>query len=226
MELIFGVAVITHPKYWRQAEIEILEDLAGFYPLDDLVKKYNTIATKQGFPERNRNAIKVKLKRLGLTRKPCFDNFSETDVAAILEVNRRTIYEWRRYEGLPYRKVARNKICITRKDFTAWLVATKRTYLLHGIKPEQLELLICDRKLINQYSPKPPVQRRKPVPVINVSTGQKFASIREASKKSFTSKKMICNSVEKKRPNRYGERWAELVCVLFFWSIAMTAIHS
>ena len=193
---------------WTKPEIELLEDLIGYYFIHDLVKIYNQKASELGLPTRNYNGITVKLRRLGMSQKPSLDSFSGTDIATILGVNRRTVYEWQAKEGLPSRKVAKNKVVITKKDFTRWV--RSRPYLLYGISKEQLELIIDDRKLINECSQRKPVQRRHPVPVVNLNTGQKFKSIKEAARKTFNGVQTIRRSIRSQRPTAFGDRWAEL----------------
>lgn len=107
---------IKSTKFWSDEEIDYLEENFGKYSLKTLSKNLN----------RTESAIKEKCTRLGLTSALNNTGLLNTnDIAKALGVDRKTIWNFIQYNGLPAtKKVVLRKAKFWRiniKDFWKWL---------------------------------------------------------------------------------------------------------
>lgn len=132
---------IKNTRFWTEEELSYIERYFGLYPLKTLSKKLN----------RSESAIKGKCAKLGLTS--ALNNtglLSTNDLAKALGFNRKTIWNFIKYKGLPAKKqvVLKNgefwRIKI--EDFWNWLEENKDLVDLSkleknifGIEPEWVD---------------------------------------------------------------------------------------
>ena len=189
---------------WESNADFYLEKFAGSLPLPDLVKRFNAAAKNKGWAQRSETAIKVRLKRLGLSCKASFDNFSTIELARTLNIKRDRAELWIEKGLLPYRKVARNVGAIRATDFR--LFVEQHWQRLAEVDLEGLAWLGVKTELIEAIAALPPCKHGKAMPVRRTDTGEVFHSIKEASRKCYVDRTGIRLSVEENRPVS-GIKW-------------------
>lgn len=124
---------IESTKFWTDKEIDYLENNYGRYPLSVMSKKLN----------RTEAAIKEKCTKLGLTSALNNTGLLNTnDIAKALGLNRKTIWNYIQYRGLPAKKqvVLRKgefwRIDIS--DFWKWLELNKELIDLSNFEKNSL----------------------------------------------------------------------------------------
>ncbi|WP_294365181.1 NUMOD1 domain-containing DNA-binding protein [uncultured Clostridium sp.] len=120
---------IENTSFWSDKEVEYLEENYGKYPLKVLSKKLN----------RTEYAIKGKCMKLGLTSALNNTGLLNTnDLANALGVNRKTIWNYIQYKGLPAKKkVVLKKAKFWRIDirnFWKWLEKNKELFDLSRLE--------------------------------------------------------------------------------------------
>lgn len=123
---------------WTQEEIFILEKLAGTCPLIDIVKavKRHNRRNKTGI-ERNRNAVRVKLMRLGLGWQCTEDNMTAYEWSRQLGLSKWRVANWVIEGYLQPRKIAHSQNAISIKEMTE--LAKSKPHLFSAVEPDILE---------------------------------------------------------------------------------------
>lgn len=173
---------------WRGEELALIERLADELPGLEIIKRLQRFQRRNGWKVRTDVAILLKLKRMKISRKPTLDNFSGSDLARLLGVDRERVRLWTRCHELPFRRIHRNCTAISTADFVEW--AGKNPELVAGINPENLEWLGLPSELIEDV-PTVRVVRSAPRPVRCVDTGEVFRSVKEAGRRKYVNAKNI-----------------------------------
>jgi hypothetical protein len=173
--------------FWSDAEEEVVERLAETMPLAELTRHYNTFYAKpKGWPERGREAIRLRLKRLGISRKCSLDNFTLYELARQLDCSRDRVESWIQRYGLPCRKVSRNQLAIRRTDLIRF--AQAHPHRLAGIDPERLLWLLEDAELVERISRLSVSLQGLPRSVRRLDTGEVYGSCHQADRAHFLSR--------------------------------------
>ena len=123
---------------WSEDELLILERLSGNRPLIDIVRaiqKYHR--DKKTGIERNRNAVRVKLMRLGLSWYCTEDCMTAYEWSRQLGMSKWRVGNWVKEGYLKPRKIAKNQNAISIKQMTD--LATAKPYLFSAIDPDILD---------------------------------------------------------------------------------------
>lgn len=170
-------------KIWGEEELELLDDLAGHYPLRLITKKINSWHKKNNTDiKRSVTAVKVRMIRLKYPIEATEDNMTISRWARQLNISPHRIRGWTRFSGLQHEKVARNKAAISIKSMKE--LATERPFLFADIAPEILQYYFGD-EITNLILANKPM-REKMVgnkPIRRIDTGEVYSGIKEASRR-------------------------------------------
>ena len=188
---------------WSQDAELWLEQKAGTMPLPNLTAAYNRLAVQHGWANRSLNSIKLKLKRLNLSRKCTENNLTRYELARVLEISPDKVRVWTK-NGLPYRKVARNQTAIKISDVRAFLLNNPSRAF--GVSFDGLSWLIgeIDATAICEADHSRRGHRR---PVVNLDTGKVYPGVKAAARENYLTHNCIAQSIQ--RGGRSGGcRWA------------------
>lgn len=110
---------ITSPSLWTKEELLIIEKLSGSRPLIDIVRavqKYHQ--DKETGIKRNRNAVRVKLMRMGLGWRCTEDYMTAYEWSRQLGIGKWRVSNWVGEGYLKPRKIARNQNAISIKQMS------------------------------------------------------------------------------------------------------------
>lgn len=93
--------------HWTQSELDHLTQLVGDFHITKLTGYYNSWAVRNGYPRRTERAIKDRIQRLGLSRRPEGTWLVLMDVARILGRSPMTIRNWIKRGWIPDQYVQR-----------------------------------------------------------------------------------------------------------------------
>lgn len=167
---------------WQNSEIEKLHNIAGKYPLPSICRQLQRLQKKNGLPVRTDTAIMLKLRRLGYSKRPYLDNFPRDDLAKILDISRDRARSWCRNFGLEVDKGAQLTI-VNLAKFRKWAYANPQC--LAGIEESRLDWIMQDNEFSRRVSAmqRPRIGRR--TPVVRLSDGKEFSSIKEAARQCY-----------------------------------------
>lgn len=123
---------------WTEDELMILEKLSGNKPLIDIVRavqKYHR-DNNTGI-ERSRNAVRVKLMRLGLSWRCTEDNMNAYEWSRQLGLGKYRVANWVIEGYLKHRKIAHSQNAISLKQMTD--LATNKPHLFSAVDTDILE---------------------------------------------------------------------------------------
>lgn len=182
-----------HP--WKPEELALLEELSGHQPFPAIVSAVQRLDRKMGWHVRTHEAVKIKLGRMGLTRKCVYDNFTRQELARTLNIPYDRVESWTQKHGLPYSKVSRNQGRIKLIDFQKW--AKQNPQCLAAIEFSRLLFVLNDERLAQQCSEMPLPTIGRPQRVRNLHTGQEYPSFRQAALASYVTKHCIPAAIER-----------------------------
>ena len=167
---------------WSEDEKHFLETLAGNFPSNELVKRFQNKSKREGWPTRTDGAVKTEIKRLGLSLWCVWDNVNPSELARTLGVSRDRVELWCEKGLLPYRYVAGGKRAIELRGFTKF--CRQHPGRLAGIDPERIEWLTRDSGVGEAIAKLPPPTLGYPQPVKRLDTGEEFPSVKAAARAS------------------------------------------
>jgi hypothetical protein len=195
-EIIMG----GHP--WTEEQKTYLKEIAGTDHIFYVLKKFKTTSTKRGWPKRSDNAIKVKIKRYGLSRVASDGGWSCASLADLLEVNKDLVHSWVENNGLrSSRPPGYRHHRITDQDFREF--ARTNPERLTIVKPENLRILL-DKETVEAIQKTVPTRRGKPIPVVSLKTYKSYRSLREAARHEYFSRSTIKDCADRQRRTRDG----------------------
>lgn len=189
---------------WQPAEEALLEEYCGVRPVREVVRMVQRLNKKQGWPIRSSTAIKVKIKRMGLSRVCVVDNFTPSELARIFSVPRDRVEMWVESKGCPYRKVDGYKGAIRLSSFQKW--AAQHPDLLAEIDQDALFYILDDASLVKHISGLSLPAIGRPQAVRRLDTGETFKSVRNAAKKSYVHPKNIREAIRRDGTSA-GTKW-------------------
>lgn len=189
-----------------EAEAEFwLEQAAGTLPLADLAKRFNLMAKRRGWQCRTQESVKIKLGRMGLSRKCTEDNMSRYEISRALGIHVDRVRLWTR-KGMPTRKVARNQMAVKVADLRDFLLAHPE--LATGIPDRELGWLI-GQNAAAAIAGAEHSKRGYPRPVLCVDTGERFPGVKAAARAKFVTHGCIGQAIRRGGKSA-GCRWRYL----------------
>lgn len=180
---------------WQPEEEELLEDFCRVKPVKDVIRAVQRLERKNGWPIRTSTSIKVKIKRMGLSRVCIYDNLTPSELARICDVPRDRVEGWVERRECPCRWVDGNKRAISLSAFQKWVRENRE--LLAGISRDALAFILTDKNLIEDIASLPPPVVGRPRPVRRIDTGQTFESVKAAARASFVHPKSISGAIRR-----------------------------
>lgn len=199
---------------WTPDDIFQLELLAGDYPIDLVLEHFNTWALNNNRPTRTRRSIvAIAHKRnIPLTLHGYGTFITLGQVAAILGINhRKGIYtNFRLWHSRGWLRLYHVSGCthVMRSDINK--LAKRKPALFRSFPHQSLvQLFGCSdlADLVMQQPPQPK-PNGQPRPVINLTTGTLYPSIKAAARSSFISSNVIHYAIKDPRRTGAGYRWA------------------
>lgn len=182
-----------HP--WTDEEDHALELLAETMPFQELVERYNTYyANKNGWVERSQQAIRSRLLRLQVSRRPTLDNFSLQQIAQQLDCSADRVRGWAA-RGLKSRKVAHNQRAVRKVDLVKF--AQEQPHRFAGLDPERLLWLLEDAEVVEMISKASPCKEGRPRAVRRLDTGKVYPSCYQADDAVFVSKGAVNRAIKR-----------------------------
>lgn len=172
---------------WGEAEDQKLSDLAGVKAFPDLVKSFQAWAKYRGLRVRSKSAIANRMAKIGLSRKATLDCMGITALAETLGVLPYRVNLWRRFYGMPCRKVSDRIVSIPLNQFQQW--ARENPQQLGGLDAERLEWVLGDRAFAEHCASLP--RYRKAIPIKRLDTGVVYSSLGQAAKAAFLDAKTL-----------------------------------
>ena len=195
---------------WSNEEIQFLEDNLGVLPFPLLIKAFIKWAKKQGYLDRTRTAIDVKIHRLTshsyLSRKCTEDNFTVYELARGLGVPMDRIRTFVRNGILKPRKISRNQNAIKRKSAID-LVLNNSAHFANCDR-DNLFWLLEDEKLVEQVKSSEASTRgfRRAVRCFAPDGIKVYPSVKQAARANFVSHSAISESIARNGLSA-GMRW-------------------
>jgi hypothetical protein len=190
---------------WSASEEALIERIAGTMPMADIIKKVRSFQRRNGLEVRTETAVKLKLKRMGESRKCTLDNLTQYELSRMLGISFDRVRNWTRLHNLPYKRAARNQFAIKLSDVRE--LAERKPHLFAGIEWATLMWLLDDEKLADSCLKSK--LTGLPMPVKRLDTGEVFPSIKEAAGRSYVTPGCIQGAI-KRGGRSAGTQW-ELV---------------
>ena len=182
---------------WREEEKEVLRSLAGYKPTPSIVAAVQSLERRMNWEIRTKEAIEKQMVKMRLSAWCIYDNFTKNELARSLGVTDRRISTWIS-NGLPYKKWSSRSGQISCQDLKKW--AKDNPAFLAGIEYDRLLFVLNDKTLSAQCSEQPMLKTGKPKKVKNITTGQVFSSMKEASKACYFSRSEISRAIAHQKP--------------------------
>ena len=211
-------------QVWSNEEIDYLRSLIGKKQLVQIKATWNDIAKRKGWSERSHIALEVIFTRLcrkvGTSRRTTADNWSNKDLARLLDIPVDRIEVWIE-KGLTLAVKAKNahfKNAIARRDLKKF--ALSNPDLFWGIDKTKLSKALGDSKLakyIHETVRQPTVGR--PMTIVRLDTGEVYRSAKNAAtvlNLGAAGKTAILNQLKRDTPMRNGMEFARIDYPLYW----------
>jgi hypothetical protein len=190
---------------WHWEEKELLDTLSGTLPFHEIVDKIQKLDKRLGIPERSAIAIGVKMKRMGLSKRPTLSHMTTGDIARTLSVPRDRVELWTEKYGLKAERLIKDWRLISLEDFTEW--AHQHPELLGGLSQDALEWLTGDRDFAVERAAESPDWRGRPMPVRRLDDNRTFPSIKAAARACYLHPASIRRALKKNGATCDGAKW-------------------
>jgi hypothetical protein len=189
---------------WSSVEADMVEQLAGDVPPDQLIDAYNQWADQKGYPQRSKQAILSRVKRSGLSNRAIGEWVSSGYICRVLDVgydranrlsDHREVHCHRADSGYRYFK---------RSDLRR--AAKESPEIFRGISANRLYLLLEDRELSESIAAAYPLPGNSPKSVCAIETGWTFPSINAACRHFHVSHGAIQQAIRTGRESA-GYHW-------------------
>ena len=168
---------------WSEQELDMLLTLLGELPPELLISEYNRWAKRHGFVIRTPTSIRGKIYRMGLKTMPDGEYITATMAASLLGCGHDVIASWVRrgwLRGLKIGSKKNSKVWIRRSDLRA--LAKRKPEYFNGRSYQGLIYLLEDEDLVDKItSTKWQRCYGRPRPVVMLSTGRRFGSMKAAA---------------------------------------------
>jgi hypothetical protein len=190
-------------KAWADAEVLLLESLAGYQTVETIAQRLNRVNTKAGRPHRTARAVRAKLAKIGLSSRREFDNFSKEKIVRLLKISERRVTRWIEKFELPARKGS-HAITVKTEDFKAW--AYEKPQQLYGIDADRLNWLMEDLEFCKRCERLPSPTYGVKQAIVRCSDGKVFESIEAAAKANYVGARNLRTAL-KTGQNCLGSKW-------------------
>ena len=188
-------------RCWTPDEIEYLQSIARSDEITSIAAKFRNHAAKMGWPPRNENAVRVKLKRLKISFKPLDDGWTCTGLSEILGISRDRVHDWivrgllksSRKPGKRHHRILIQNFVTFAKAHPEWLTDIDRSGLDYLLPPK-----IVDRILGQKC------RTRGIKFAVRANTGKVYSSLREAARSEYFTKGHIKNLAITGKQSREG----------------------
>jgi hypothetical protein len=189
-------------KRWLPEEINMLQELAGTDEIDSVITAFKSIASKHNWPPKTSTAIRIKMKRLGLSYRPTYGGWNCTTLAAALGCDRDRVHDWitrgllksSRNKEKRHHQITLNNFQEFAKQYPEWLTE---------IDLFNLETVL-GKAIAERIRSTPKMTRGKKMAVQNTVTGIIYPSLRAAARQEFFEKSTIKECAETGRKTRCG----------------------
>ncbi len=214
----------SNADLWSDDEIDYLRNLIGKKQLVQIKQSWNNVAKRNGWSKRSHTSLEVMFTRLcrkvGISRRTTADNWSNKDLARLLDIPVDRIEVWIE-KGLVLAIKAKNqhfKNAIARHDLKKF--AASHPDLFWGIDKTKLSKVLGDSKLagyIHQSVKQPTVGR--PMTIIRLDTGDVYRSAKNAAltlNLGAAGKNNILRQLQRETPCRNGMEFARIDYPLYW----------
>jgi hypothetical protein len=164
---------------WSPQEDEQLTSLCGDMPWPMVVTTYTKVASDRGWPKRTANQLRNRSILMGASRRSTGEWLAAQAIAKQLGMSQHPVYGWIRSGRLKSRRFG-SVWYVSRKDLRAF--ANKEPHYFAGLPEADLLSLLSNEQIAQRFAKMPPARRVNRTPVIRVSTGQRFPTLRSAAK--------------------------------------------
>jgi hypothetical protein len=193
---------------WTDPELNYLQEIARTDEIDQLCKLYNKTAKQEGWAQRSHTAIKVKLKRLGLSYRPIDGGWTCSTLAEILGIGRDRAHDWiargllesSRRPSKRHHRILEGNFIDFAKNYPNWLTRI----------PEENLSILLDKKTVDKILALPLVTKGVAIPVLSSRTHRKYRSIRHAERHEFFHRSTIHDCAILGKKTRDGDRFIAL----------------
>ena len=189
---------------WQPEELELIHELAGYQSKEAIARRVQKLDKQKGWPCRTVDAVTVRLFRMGYSKRPIFDNIPRDNLAKLLGVSRDRARSWTRNFRLPSKKGAL-LVTIRLSDFRRWAYANPSC--VAGIESDRLNWIMDDEEFCEKAEASPQPRIGRSVPIVRLSDGKTFTSLRAAARETFISKAALSAAL-KTGGTSAGSRWA------------------
>jgi hypothetical protein len=171
-----------HQPQWTKNEIDFVENLIGEFPRIEIVKQLQAYQRKQKLFVRSFSGISNKLLQLGDKNTLQLDRLNKSQLAKLLGIKIERVQYWFK-KGLNFTPGATpsSNTVVELKDFAIWAKANVR--FLHSIDRDLLAYATGDEDLADRAAALRPYR----CPVINITTGQRYAGVEKAAQSHYIS---------------------------------------
>jgi hypothetical protein len=190
------------PTPWNKDEIQSLYELIGTDETGEVIKAFKRLAKKNNWPDRTPEAVLIKIKRSGISRKPIDDGWNCTGLSEALGCSRDRVHHWVE-QGLLKSKRRANKRHhrIKQEDFLEF--AQRCPEWLTGLDRDRLEYLLPP-ELVDRIMALPLRMNGLAYIVKSNRTGKIYSSAKEAAKHEFLSRSRIAEIAKTSGRSRDG----------------------
>jgi hypothetical protein len=190
-------------KAWADAEVLLLESLAGYQTVETIAQRLNRINTKAGRPHRSPMSVRSKLARLKMSGRCILDNFPRDELVNLLGIPRTRARRWTEKLGLPSKK-GKALITIKADQFREWAYANPQ--YLFGIDADRLNWLMDDLDFCKRCERLPSPTYGVKQAIVRLSDGKVFESIELAARENFVDSSSIRKAL-RTGVNCLGSKW-------------------
>lgn len=163
---------------WTPEEDEHLISLCGDMPWAMVVTEMKGQARRRGWRKRSESAMSAHATHLGLSVRSVGEWVTGSFIAETLGISRWPVYRWIKNKDLYAKRVGQTWY-VSRKDLMTF--ARKHTKYFAGMSESELVMLFSNEQLASELAKMPVLRRRNTSPVIRVSTGQRFPTLKSAA---------------------------------------------
>ena len=190
-------------KAWADAEVLLLESLAGYQTVETIAQRLNRLNTKAGREHRTPMSVRAKIYEMKMSVRCEFDNFSKGELIRLLKISKRRATLWIEKLGLPTKRGAR-VISITVENFKAW--AYKNPQHLYGIDADRLNWLMEDLEFCEGCEQQPSPTYGIKQAVVRCSDGKVYESIQAAARANYVDVSTVRQAL-RTGCNCLGSKW-------------------
>ena len=168
---------------WTQPELELLEKMVERYPSFKCCKEYQKRAKNLGYPDRNDWSIRhqVQVRFGGFRKITRLKYFTIRDLHEIFGIGRNNFHNWIKEGKLHAEKMSKGLFVVSATSMRKF--AYQYPHTLSYVERDRLMYFFeDDAEFVNKILSLKALKRGRRKKIMNLRTGQKYASVREAAK--------------------------------------------